>query len=110
MNFNWQKIKKPIYWFKKSSKRILLLIILGVFFIGAGIFTIIAVSNRGDDPFIYLEFDEGHGATTYDSSGNDNNGTINNAAWKSEEECLSGRCLYFDGDGDYVSIPDFDLE
>ena len=33
-------------------------------------------------------------------------GTITNAVWKAEEFCKVGKCLYFDGTGDYVSFSD----
>jgi len=49
-------------------------------------------------------FDEGDGTTVYDTSGNDNDGTIHNAVW--EENGKFGSCLSFDGSGDYVDIPD----
>jgi hypothetical protein len=49
-------------------------------------------------------FDEGSGTTTYDDSGNGNNGTIYGATW------VSGKfknALSFDGVDDYVDIPTF---
>ena len=46
--------------------------------------------------------DENTGATAYDSKGS-NNGTITNATWTT---CVRGSALSFDGDGDYVTIPD----
>ncbi|HRN71002.1 MAG TPA: LamG domain-containing protein, partial [Candidatus Woesebacteria bacterium] len=66
-------------------------------------------SSPGDDPIAYWKFDEGQGNIAYDSAGN-NNGTLaagNSApSWMSEDNCISGKCLYFDGTNDYVSIPD----
>lgn len=76
-----------------------------------GLILILASGNRGDAPFIYLKFDEGYASSAYDVSGNSNTGTLQgDAAWKSEDECVSGKCIYLDGSGDYISIPDFDLE
>jgi len=57
-------------------------------------------------PLAYWKFDEGYGTTANDATQNKNNGTINNAVWKDESMCLSGKCLYFDSSGDYVSISD----
>jgi len=48
-------------------------------------------------------FDEGSGTTAYDTSGNDNDGTINGATWVDGK---FGRALDFDGVDDYVEIPD----
>jgi hypothetical protein len=52
--------------------------------------------------------DEGYGTS---SSVRDTNnavsaGSITNATWKQENLCVTGKCLYFDGDGDYVSFSD----
>jgi hypothetical protein len=52
-----------------------------------------------------IGFDEGYGSTAHDSSGSAS-GTITNAVWKTEDLCHSGKCLYFDGTGDYVSFGD----
>ncbi len=98
------KIKKPICWFKKLSKRVLFLIILGIFFVGAGVFTIVAVNNRGNEPVAWWRLDEGYGTSAYDASANSNTGTIINAVWKNEPYCKTGKCLYFDGTNDYLSI------
>jgi len=87
----------------------LLFIILGIVIILSGGFIIRAINNRGNDPFIYLKFNEGYGATTTDSI-NSNDGAIINAQWKTEDECKEGSCFYFDGTGDYISITDFQLE
>jgi regulation of enolase protein 1 (concanavalin A-like superfamily) len=51
----------------------------------------------------YWKFDEGIGATAYDSSGNGNDGTINGASWV---EGRLGGALEFDGVDDYVEVPD----
>ncbi len=50
-------------------------------------------------------FNEGYGTTVSDNNGNIS-GTITNAVWKNEEFCKIGKCLYFDGTGDYVSFGD----
>jgi prepilin-type N-terminal cleavage/methylation domain-containing protein len=55
----------------------------------------------------YWKFDEGVGTTTKDDAAS-NTGTITGATWKSESDCASGNCLYFDGT-DYVATPSFAL-
>jgi hypothetical protein len=58
--------------------------------------------EKGKDPAGYWSFDEGYGTAAGDSAQN-NDGIITGAAWKNEDECKSGKCLYFDGSGDYVT-------
>lgn len=59
-------------------------------------------------PVAYWKFDEGYADTTYDSTTNANNGTRGGGTaaykptWQSEDQCVSGKCLYFDGTDDYV--------
>ena len=50
-------------------------------------------------------FDEGSGTTAYDTSGNDNDGTIYGATWTDGK---FGKALSFDGVDDYVEVPDSD--
>lgn len=49
----------------------------------------------------YWSFDEGTDNTTYDDSGNTNDGMIYGASWTSD--AISGKALHFDA-GDYVTI------
>ncbi len=60
---------------------------------------------RSDVPNLvsWWKFDEGQGDIAYDSAG-DNDGTIYGAAWTSGK--IGDWALDFDGDGDYVEIPD----
>lgn len=53
----------------------------------------------------YWSFDEGSGNTAHDISGNDNHGTIHGASWTTG---ISGSALEFDGQSDYLQIPDSD--
>ena len=94
------------YLFTKQA----IFIAVGVFILVVGGILIIAVNNRGDSPYIYLKMDEGTASTTNDSMNNVDGTLQGGATWKNEEECVSGKCLYLDGTGDYVSIPDFDLQ
>jgi hypothetical protein len=52
--------------------------------------------------------DEGTGSTTKDDAAS-HTGTITGATWKSESDCISGNCLYFDGSGDYITTSSFAL-
>lgn len=55
-----------------------------------------------------FKFDEGYGTSNAvnDANGTVSAGSITNAVWKAEEFCKDGKCLYFDGTGDYVSFAD----
>ena len=50
------------------------------------------------------KFDEGEGATAYDSSGNGFDEPITGATWINNGSCRIGSCLYFDGSGDYIDV------
>ena len=63
-----------------------------------------ATEEKGTGPIGYWSFDEGYGTTANDATANKNNGTITNAVWKTEDQCASGKCLYFDETGDYVNL------
>ncbi|BFT95069.1 MAG: hypothetical protein MNSN_02490 [Minisyncoccus archaeiphilus] len=55
-------------------------------------------------------FDEGSGTTTRDGSTFEHNGALTNGpVWKEENDCISGKCLYFDGVDDYIAIPHRDI-
>ncbi len=50
-------------------------------------------------PSVFWKMDEGQGTAINDSTGNKNDGTRLNAVWQTEDMCVSGKCLYFDGSG-----------
>jgi len=54
------------------------------------------------DYIAYWRFNEGSGNIAYDSSGNNNNGTIYGATWV---DGVIGKALSFDGVDDYVDTP-----
>lgn len=64
----------------------------------------LAAEEKSAGPVAYWKFDEGTDTNTQDSTANNNDGTITGATWKSEDQCISGKCLYFDGSGDYVDM------
>ncbi len=59
-------------------------------------------------PVAEWNFDTSGGNTVYDSSGHANHGTISGGiVWKAREDCVSGSCLYLDGNtASYVAFPD----
>ncbi len=66
--------------------------------------------EQSPGPVAYWKFDEGADNTcsggsndTCDSTQNGNDGAKTGATWQSEDMCVSGKCLYFDGANDYVS-------
>lgn len=65
--------------------------------------TALGSEEKGMAPSAYWKLDEGYGATVRDSTTNNNLGTITGALWQSEDQCLSGRCLWFDGTDDRVN-------
>lgn len=61
-------------------------------------------------PVLELKMDEKQGTTTYDTSGQGNDGVFVNTAssptWKGAGYCKYGNCLEFDGSDDYVDVGD----
>jgi len=58
--------------------------------------------NASAELVAYWTFDEGSGDIAYDSSGNNNNGTINGAEWDAGKY---GNALLFNAQDNYVEIP-----
>ena len=52
----------------------------------------------------YWSFDDGSGTVARDSSGNGNDGTLHNMEDADWVDGVSGKCLSFDGDDDYVDL------
>ncbi len=102
-----QQLKKQLGQFKQLSfKRQVLFVAVGLVVITTGVLVTLAVNNRGADPTLWLKMDEGVGTSAYDASGSGNTASITNALWKQEAECKFGKCLYFDGRGDYLTVAD----
>ena len=67
-----------------------------------------ASEEKGPGPIDYWKLDDGYGSTAKDSGPKARNGTLNgNAAWKTEDQCVSGKCLFLDGTGDFVQTASF---
>ena len=55
----------------------------------------------------YWPMDENGETIAYDNA-NSNNGTLyNSPTWQASSNCVSGSCLNFDGNDDYISLPAF---
>ena len=64
-----------------------------------------SAEERGPGPVAYWRFDEGQGTTAYNSTTQTGlNGSISGATWKPESECLSGKCLDYDGTDDVTTV------
>ena len=60
------------------------------------------IEEESDDPVAHWKFDEGSGDIAYDSSGNNNNGTLyGDIEWV---DGINGTALKFDGTNDYVDL------
>ncbi len=64
--------------------------------------TSFASEEKGPGPLAYWSFDDGTGTNAQDSTTNNNDGTVDGATWQTEDQCVSGKCLYFDGSTSYV--------
>ena len=62
-------------------------------------------ANASADLVAYWPLDEGAGDKVFDTSGNDNNGTINGATWGVGKY---GTALQFNGQNNYVEVPSSD--
>lgn len=66
-------------------------------------FTTIGSEEQGTEPVGYWKFDDGQGTNAQDTSPGNNDGAISGAAWTAEDQCVSGKCLSFDGSDDVVT-------
>ena len=72
-----------------------------------------STEEKGTSPIGYWKFDEGTGTVANDTTSNANTGTIDGSSWQSEDMCVSGKCMFYDGTDDTVSIANeskFDFE
>ena len=70
--------------------------------------TTTATEEQSKAPIAYWKMDEGQGTIANDATSNRNNGTLGTGSsaptWQTEDMCVSGKCLKFDGSNDYVSV------
>jgi hypothetical protein len=72
--------------------------------------TSFATEEKAPQPVAYWKFNEGTGTTANDATTNKNTATLvnmsstiaTNSGWLTEDMCVSGKCLGFDGQNDYV--------
>lgn len=64
--------------------------------------------EKGQGPIAYWGFDEGTGTTTHDASSNNKTATFGASTaaptWATDDQCVSGKCINFDGTNDYLDI------
>src|SRR4030042_5813934 len=92
----------------KHQRRRLLPIAGGLLLI---LLPVLLYSLYHSDPVLadtFIKMDEGYGTSSavHDTNNAVSAGSITNATWKTEDLCMNGKCLYFDGDGDFVSFGD----
>ena len=72
----------------------------------------LAAEEAGPGPVAWWKFDEGQGQVAQDSTSNGNDGQLgstsgsdaNDPTWKTEDMCVSGKCMEFDGSDDAINI------
>src|SRR4030042_3228888 len=107
-----QIIITPFKWFKKTNRRNRSITLAGIILILAPIVinTLIDTTTNQVRADSFFKFDEGYGITSAvnDSNGAVSAGSITGATWKTDDLCFDGKCLYFDGDQDFVKFSDDD--
>lgn len=101
-------LKSLIRWATATRLRKILSSILAILVFLTAIRYLFLPAKEVQAADIHLGFDEGYGTSSAvnDSNGTISAGSITNATWKQEDLCKVGKCLYFDGSGDYVSFAD----
>jgi hypothetical protein len=74
----------------------------------SGADTTLGSEEKTQGPISYWGFDEGYGTSTNDTSANNNDGTFGAStaapSWQTEDQCISSKCLFFDGTNDVVTV------
>ena len=69
-----------------------------------------ANEEKSQGPVAYWKFDEGYGITANNSTSVTGiNGTLSGTTiptWKTDDQCITGKCLYFNGSTSYVNMAD----
>ncbi len=64
-----------------------------------------ASEEKTPGPLVFLRLDDGAGTSAQDSTVGNYDGTLTGGpTWQSEDQCLSGRCVYLDGSNDVVTL------
>ena len=101
-----QKIPRRFVWFFSTKRRKVFSILLSVLILLTSFRFLFFKPQQVLAADVYIAFNEGYGTSARDTNSSINAGTITNAVWKTEDLCKFGKCLYFDGSGDYVSYSD----
>lgn len=64
-----------------------------------------ATEEKASSPIGYWKLDGVQGTTVLDSTTLKNNGTLSGATVKTTDQCISDKCLYFNGSSDNIKIP-----
>ena len=68
----------------------------------------LASEEKSAGPVAFWKFDEGYGTSANNSTSVTGiNGTLSGSplpTWKTEDQCISGKCLYFDGTSGYTDV------
>ncbi len=101
------KIIKKIYrWCTRTRLRKILSSILAILILLTSIKYIFIPPSSVKATDVFIKLDEGYGTAPADTNSVIPAGTITNATWQKEELCKVGKCLYFDGTGDFVTYGD----
>jgi hypothetical protein len=101
------KIVRKIYgWCTKTRLRKILSSVLVFLILLTSIKYIFIYPNTAKAADVFIKLDEGYGTTPSDTNSTISAGTLNGASWRTDDMCKDGKCLYFDGDEDYVSYAD----
>jgi len=93
---------------KNRRSRLIVFVAIIAIILPLAVNTLLNVTSNRVLADSFFKFDEGYGTTdaVNDSNSAVSAGSITGATWKTEDMCFDGKCLYFDGDGDYVSFAD----
>jgi len=58
---------------------------------------VLGTEEKSPAPVAYWKFDEGQGTNFKSSSGTSATGSITSAVWQSEDQCINGKCLQYNG-------------
>ncbi len=96
----------PYKWCTKTRLRKILSSILAFLILLTSIKYIFISPSSVKATDVFIKLDEGYGTAPVDTNSVVAAGTITNATWQREELCKVGKCLFFDGTGDYVTYAD----
>ncbi len=67
----------------------------------------VSKDEEQDDLVLHHRFTEGNDTHVFDRSGSVNHGTLeNDPVEQNAGNCVTGRCMQFDGEDDYITVPD----